>query len=210
MPVKIRALALMDRDRILKNPFASNILDTIVANCIGTGIKPQPKIADSATKKRLQSLWLDWTDEADFAGISDFYGIQATVLRSVAEAGESFMKLCINKNSTVPLRLRVLESEHLDASKDYVSPNGNLVKSGVEFNRSGKHAAYHLFKERPGDGDVGESVRISASEILRVYKVLRPGQIRGEPCLASAFTHIQLVFEATTDYHVPLQPSMNF
>jgi lambda family phage portal protein len=182
------------RDVARKNPFASNILDTIVANCIGTGIKPQgkvpgrPKIADSATKKKLQTLWLNWTDEADFAGISDFYGLQSTILRAVIEAGECFVKFCANKrealcrnNSTVPLQLQVLESERLDSSKDHVLPNGNVVKSGIEFNRSGKRVAYRLFKERPGDACGGpdsnsESVRIPASEICASTRYCGPAK----------------------------------
>jgi capsid protein len=104
----------------------------------------------------------------------------------VAEAGECFIKFCISKaNRTVPLQLQVLESEHLDSSKDYALPNGNVIKSGIEFNKSGKRVAYHLFKEHPGD-TCGwlNSVRVPASEILHIYKVLRPGQIRGEPWLA--------------------------
>lgn len=182
---QLAVLRNRSRDVVRKNPFAANILDTIVANCIGTGIKPQGKTADSATKKRLQTLWLNWTDEADFAGVSDFYGLQATVLRAVVEAGECFVKFCITRNNkTVPLQLQVLESEHLDGSKDHILPNGNVVKSGIEFNKSGKRTAYHLFKEHPGDGNCSESVRVQASEILHIYKVLRPGQIRGEPWLS--------------------------
>jgi lambda family phage portal protein len=116
---------------------------------------------------------------------------KSTILRAVAEAGECFIKFCISKaNKTVPLQLQVLESEHLDSSKDYPLPNGNVIKSGIEFNsqwshhKSGKRIAYHLFKEHPGDGHCSESIRVPASEILHVYKVLRPGQIRGEPWLA--------------------------
>jgi lambda family phage portal protein len=187
---QLDVLRKRSRDVVRKNPFASNILDTIVSNCVGTGIKPQPKIADSALEKKLQNLWINWTDEADFAEVSDFYGLQATVLRAVAEAGECFVKFCINKsNKTVLLQLQVLESEHLDYSKDCQLLNGNIVKSGIEFNKIGKKVAYHLFKEHPGDNCVGhgtcsESVRIPASEILHIYKVLRPGQIRGEPWLS--------------------------
>jgi lambda family phage portal protein len=173
------------RDVVRKNPFASNICDTIVANCIGTGIKPQPKTKDSRKKKGLQNLWLKWTDEADFAGVSDFYGLQATVLRAVIEGGECFVRFCINRgNSTVPLQLQVLEPEHLDSSKDYVLQNGNVIRSGIEFNKHGKRVAYFLFKEHPGDGNCHESIRVSASEILHIYRILRPGQIRGEPWLS--------------------------
>lgn len=173
------------RDVVRKNPFASNILDTIVSNCIGTGIKPQPKLENSTTKKRVESLWLKWTDEADFAGISDFYGLQATILRAVIEGGECFVRFCMSKNSkNVPLQLQVLESEHLDSSKDYSLGNEHIIKSGIEFNKQGKRVAYYLFKEHPGDGLCNESIRVPASEILHIYKILRPGQIRGEPWLA--------------------------
>ena len=187
-------LRTRSRDVVRKNPFASNIVDTIVANCIGTGIKPQPKMSDSVKKKELQNLWLNWTDESDFAGISDFYGIQATILRSVIEGGECFVRFCINKsNSGVPLQLQVLESEHLDSSKDQILPNGNMIRSGIEFNSSGKRVAYYIFTDHPGDNCVGQnganygsyiSVRIPAAEILHIYKVLRPGQVRGEPWLS--------------------------
>ena len=117
-----------------KIPFASNILDTIVANCVGTGIKPQLKTKDQNLKNELQTLWLKWTDDADFSDVSDFYGIQTIVLRSVIEGGECFVKFCINKSATVPLQLQVLESEHLDSSKNYELSSGNVIKSGIEFN----------------------------------------------------------------------------
>ena len=188
----VETLRTRSRDVVRKNPFASNILDTIVANCIGTGIKPQPKIQDSVIKKELQILWLKWTDEADFNGVSDFYGLQSLILRSVIESGECFVRFCTNKrdsinqnNKTVPLQLQVLESEHLDSSKNYELSNGNVIKSGIEFNASGKRVAYYLFKTHPGeDKSCLESVRIPASEILHIYKVLRPGQIKGEPWLS--------------------------
>lgn len=182
---QLDVLRSRSRDVVRKNPFASNILDTLVSNCIGTGIKPQPKIENSNFKKELQEQWLAWTDEADFAGVSDFYGIQATVLRAVIEGGECFVRFCVNKqNKTVPLQLQILESEHLDTSKDYHLDNGHVIRSGIEFNRAGKRVAYYLFKEHPGDASCTESVRVPASEILHIYKILRPGQIRGEPWLA--------------------------
>jgi lambda family phage portal protein len=90
----------------------------------------------------------------------------------------------------VPLKLQVLESEHLDSSKDGVLANGNIIRSGIEFDKSGKRAAYYLFKEHPGESSLYAacnimSVRIPASEILHIFKPLRPGQIRGEPWLSN-------------------------
>jgi lambda family phage portal protein len=184
----LNTLRTRSHDIVRKNPYAANAVDSIVSNCIGTGIKPQSKSKDPEFRKRIQQLWLDWTDEADSAGLADFYGLQALVLRSVIECGECFVRMKIDKkNSTVPLKLQVLESEHLDSSKDMTLPNGNVIRSGIEFDKTGKRVAYYLYKEHPGDAVFQslESVRIPAGEILHIYKPLRPGQIRGEPWLSN-------------------------
>lgn len=187
-------LRTRSHDIVRKNPYAANAIDSIVSNCIGTGIKPQSKAKNADFRRQIQELWLQWTDEADAARTCDFYGLQSLVLRSVIECGECFVRIKIDKkNSTVPLKLQVLEAEHLDSSKDYPLPNGNVIKSGIEFDKTGKRVAYYLFKEHPGDtcgGHTyasynGDSIRIPAQEILHIYKVLRPGQIRGEPWLSN-------------------------
>jgi lambda family phage portal protein len=62
-----------------------------------------------------------------------------------------------------------------------------MVRNGIEFNKLGQREAYYLFREHPGEKLLisnGESVRIPASEVLHIYKPLRPGQIRGEPWLS--------------------------
>jgi capsid protein len=46
------------RDMARKNPYAANIIDTIVNNCVGTGIKPQSKAKDAEFRKKNQELWL--------------------------------------------------------------------------------------------------------------------------------------------------------
>ena len=88
---------------------------------------------------------------------------------------------------SVPLQLQVLESEHLDTSADRLLFNGNAVRSGIEFHKLAQREAYYLFREHLGEKTLvsaGESVRIPASEVLHIYKPLRPGQIRGEPWLS--------------------------
>jgi lambda family phage portal protein len=151
-------------------------------------LRPQSKSKDAAFRRKIQELWLHWTDEADAAGLCVFYGLQALVFRSVIECGECFVRMKIDKkNATVPLKLQVLESEYLDSSKDQMLANGNVIRSGIEFDKTGKRVTYYLYKEHPGDSSFAslESVRIPAGEILHIYKPLRPGQIRGEPWLSN-------------------------
>jgi lambda family phage portal protein len=187
----LSTLRTRSHDLVRKNPYAANAVDSIVSNCIGTGIKPQSKSKDSEFRKKIQCLWLDWTDEADAAGLCDFYGLQSLVLRSVIESGECFVRMKIDKsNETVPLKLQVLESEHLDSSRDGALPNGHIIRSGIEFDKHGERVAYYIYREHPGESSLLtnlniDSVRIPAKEILHIYKPLRPGQIRGEPWLSN-------------------------
>jgi lambda family phage portal protein len=184
----LETLRSRSRDMVHKNPYAANIIDAIVSNCVGTGIKPQSKAKDAEFRKKVQELWLRWTDEADSSGINDFYGLQALVCRSMVEGGECFVRLRNRKPEdgfSVPLQLQVLESERLDNKTNQTLANGNVIRNGIEFNRLGQREAFYLFREHPGEGSFGESVRVPANDVLHIYKPLRPGQIRGEPWLST-------------------------
>jgi lambda family phage portal protein len=72
------------------------------------------------------------------------------------------------------------------------------VRSGIEFDSMGRRVAYHLYRSHPEDGRLApmsgqggmDTVRIDAREIIHLYRVLRPGQIRGEPWLARALVKL--------------------
>ncbi|GHU20944.1 hypothetical protein FACS189472_13170 [Alphaproteobacteria bacterium] len=162
----LSTLRTRSHDIVRKNPYAANAIDSIVSNCIGTGIKPQSKAKDQDFRRRIQDLWLSWTDEADSAGGVDFYGFQSLVLRSVIECGECFVRLKIDKkNATVPLKLQVLESEHLDSSKDQALQNCNHI-SRIRFRSSRKR-----FQRDVGPADVGGTYEVFRKQQLRAISV---------------------------------------
>jgi capsid protein len=49
-------LRTRSHDIVRKNPYAANAIDSIVSNCIGTGIKPQSKAKDSNFRRKTQEL----------------------------------------------------------------------------------------------------------------------------------------------------------
>ena len=71
------ALRARSRDLARRNPWAANALEAFVANCIGTGIKPQSMAEDAGFRAAVHALWWEWTEEADAAGLTDFQGLQA-------------------------------------------------------------------------------------------------------------------------------------
>ncbi len=198
-------LRIKSRDLARRNAWAAAGIEAFVANCIGTGIKPQSLAKDDTFRTEVQALWRDWTEEADAAGQTDFYGLQALACRAMLEGGECLIRLRprrIEDGLSVPLQLQLLEPEHLPLNLNTEVREGknagNVIRSGIEFDALGRRVAYHLYRSHPEDGVLSpmsgqgglDTVRIDASEIIHLYRVLRPGQIRGEPWLSRALVKL--------------------
>jgi lambda family phage portal protein len=194
-------LRAKSRDLVRRNAWANAALESYVANAVGTGIKPQSMVKDATVRETIQSLWRDWTVQADAAGLTDFYGVQALACRSMLEGGESLVRLRYRRPEDglpVALQVQVLEAEHLPVTMNTTAENGNLIRAGIEFDRLGRRVAYHLYRTHPEDGALApmsssagmDTVRIDAAEILHLFRPLRPGQIRGEPWLARALVKL--------------------
>ena len=188
----LTTLRSRSRELVRNDPEASGGLDTLVSNLVGAGITPRWQIDDPDLKKKLQELWADWVTEADADSVADFYGQQAIACRSLIEAGEVLIRFRPRRLSdglSVPLQLQVIEPDHLDESYSTIAESGNKIRMGIEFNSIGQRVAYWLFREHPGEyflgADNASRVRVPASEILHIYRPLRPGQKRGRPWIAS-------------------------
>ncbi|MBL0422471.1 phage portal protein [Ramlibacter sp. AW1] len=189
------------RDLVRRNAWAQAGIEAFVANAVGTGIKPQSLSSDERFKTEVQALWRDWTEEADAAGQTDFYGLQALACRAMLEGGECLIRLRPRRPEdglVVPLQLQVLEPEHLPMYLNTDLESGTVVRSGIEFDALGRRVAYHLYRSHPDDGRLApmsgqgglETVRVDAREVIHLYRVLRPGQIRGEPWLSRALVKL--------------------
>ena len=198
-------LRAKSRDLVRRNAWAAAGVEAFVSNAIGTGIKPQSMLADQPLREAIHSLWWDWCEEADAAGLTDFYGLQALACRAMLEGGECLVRLRYRRPEdglAVGLQLQLLEPEHLPATLNSERPGGNVIRAGIEFDKIGRRVAYHLYNAHPGDGSLApmsgnggtgssiDTVRVPAAEIVHLFRPLRPGQIRGEPWLARALVKL--------------------
>lgn len=181
------------RDAVRKNPWAANALDSYTGNAIGAGIKPMCLYDDKEVRFKVHKAWRRWTDESDFYGQTDFYGQQSLAFRSMMEAGEVLIRMRVvpDRGLTVPLQFQILEAEHLPLNT-FVKPagvaDGNEVRSGIEVDGEGRRVAYHIYREHPGETSFfspkgRDMVRVPATEMLHIFRPLRPGQLRGQPWL---------------------------
>ena len=133
-------LLIKSRDIVRRNAIAYAGVEAVVANTVGTGIKPQSMVTDAILRERIQALWRDWAEDADADGLTDFYGLQSLATRAMVEGGECLIRLIPQKGDTetsVPLKLQLLEPELLPVYLNSMLPNGNLIRAGIEFDASG-------------------------------------------------------------------------
>lgn len=188
---------VLARSRYLaaNNAYAAQAKEIFVSALAGSGIKPSSLVKDAAFKAALQETWLDWTDEADADGLTDLYGLQATIASEMFEAGECFVRIRSRRPEdglTVPFQLQLLPSEMLPLTDNRELAGGFIVRMGIEFNPIGQRTAYYFLRQHPGSDqffgtNAGQVVRVPAEEVIHLFKPVGwAGQIRGIPHTLSA------------------------
>lgn len=200
----LNTLRSRSHETIRNNPYGCSAKAHYVSNMVGTGFKPRWRLDDEQLKKEIQQLWEDWVDEADAYGQTDFYGLLALIVGTEYESGECLVRFRDRQMSdglSVPLQLQVLEPDHLDTHNTKILNNGNTIQMGIELNAIGERAAYWLSRRHPGDNTpmsnpslVGD-VRVPAEDIIHCYRMLRPGQLRGLPHLATVLVTLKEIDE---------------
>ncbi len=182
----LSVLRARSRDLARNNPYAASAIDVLVSNIVGCGIKPQIRYSDADIKEKVRQLWNIWVDYCDYSGVYDFYGIQSLVVRSMIEGGEVFVRF-IYDGDPIPLQLQVIEAEQVPVELNSFLSSGNKVRCGIEFDAGGRRVAYHVYDSHPAEGyKTYKTVRIPAGDMLHIYHMKRPGQIRGEPWLVKS------------------------
>lgn len=182
------------RDLVRNNGYAAKAVQVIVENTVGTGILCKPTSKATGKVRQANEAWKLWADNVncDQDRVHDFYGIQALVMREVAEAGEIIVrriKTVPTEAAPIPLKLQLLEGDYLDHMKSERLKGGGYIVQGVEFDAQGNKVAYWLFDEHPGDmlaATSASSKRYPESDIAHIYRVDRASQVRGVPFGASA------------------------
>jgi lambda family phage portal protein len=184
------------RDLVRNNGTAENGLRVIARNTIGWGI--QAKVIGPAAETA-QNVWNSWAraTTCDVDGRYNFDGIQAEVIKAMALSGEVIIRrrtASLNDGLPVPIQIQVLESDYLDHLRDgplvddYGVRTGKMIQ-GVEFDTLGRRVAYWLFEQHPGGERSFTSLvskRVPADQVLHIFRVDRPGQVRGITWFASS------------------------
>jgi lambda family phage portal protein len=183
------ALKRRARDEYRNGAFARRIIELLVTDVVGSGIKPQ---FSGDGKSAATEAWNRWTDECDSTGRFDLYGFEQAVLRTTAIDGECLVRMIPTSGPSVPLTLQALPGEFLDSSR--VDSN---TLNGIEYDAAGQRAAYWLFTRHPAQAVNPQSVRVPAEQVVHVFLPFQPGLERGTSWLAPALLPLRELREYT-------------
>lgn len=183
---------VLARSRYLaqNDSYAAQAKETFTSALVGTGIKPSPQIEDADLKKAVAQAWLDWTDESDADGLTDFYGQQAIMAAEMFEAGECFVRMRARRPEdglSVPLQLQILPSEMLPSELNIDMGAQGRVECGIQFGPIGQRVAYWFLTRHPGSDVFPINTNpayytiVPAAEVLHLFRPLGAGQVRGVP-----------------------------
>jgi lambda family phage portal protein len=187
------------RDAVRNDAWARAIVETLVDDVIGWGIKPLSRATAEPFRQAVQQRWEDWGAVADADGVLDLAGLQALAVRNLVVDGECFIRLRRRKPEDglpVPLQLQVLPAEICPETHTLpATVSGNAIKQGIEYDAIGRRVAYWLREVPPGEDDITHSSaavhRVPADQVLHLFEPLRPGQRRGVSMLAAALVRLR-------------------
>lgn len=185
------------RELVRNNPYAKKAVKNVIPNnTVGGGIRPAPDIENETIDKAVTKAWREWAGkrDCDFDGRHTFYGLQSLAIKAVAESGECLIRKRRRRSGegTIPIQLQLVEADFMDVNKDRRSTmGGNEIIQGVEFDKQGRRIAYWLYDRHPADALQLTSRRVPADQVIHLYEMDRPGQVRGIPWGVSAMLRLR-------------------
>lgn len=198
--IRNRARALTRNDG-----YAANIISSLKTNIVGDrgiSFSCQAKDSEGALDTRSNIIinqafgrWCKYGN-CTVEGNADFVKVQELVLETVAIDGECLVMIRRGAEFGVDkIQLEVIQVDQLDENYYDTLQNGNTVFQGVELNRYFKPQAYWIWKYNLNDPSQqrisgNQRIRVDAKDIIHIYDVTHPKQIRGISWLISSILPI--------------------
>jgi len=187
-----KALRTRARNAAKNNSYARKYLDILRTQVVGDkGVRLQCRALnrnsqpDMAANEKIELEWADFSRayHCDFSGRMSLIEMQAMLISSLARDGEVLVRVHQKFQNAHRLAVQFLDVDLLDEQHNETLKNGNKVRMGVEQNKAGLPVAYWL---TDSSSPRKKRQRVSASEILHIYRQEFANQSRGFSWMSSA------------------------
>ncbi len=144
---------------------------------------------DIEANQAMESAWKEFgkIGVCEISGRMDMVSADQLTVKTVSQDGDMLIRHIEGKEAgnKFGYAFQLIEADLLDAKLYKKLNDGRQIKMGVEVDRFGRHLAYHILTNHPGEYTWTEGgrryVRVPADQIILPFPMWRPGQNRGVP-----------------------------
>ena len=147
-------------------------------NLIGDGPSCQSTHPDESMRHALDESFGSWCENVSIVEDgTDLAALLNGVVRSTVSAGEAIVHLTTTQRGE--LRLRLLNPEQLDPSRNRELENMDRVVSGKKYDANGRLLGYYIFPQQPDliTSMAWSPVFVDAADVAHVFEARLPGQV---------------------------------
>lgn len=190
------------------NDHAKRYLQMVGCNIVGPegftlqarATEPDGK-TDGLANTLLEASFAQWGERGvcEVSGGYSFVDLCTTLAETVARDGEALARIIRGKEpgNRWNFALQLIDIDRLPIGMNELRRDGNAIIMGVEVNRLGRPVAYHIAKRHPQSNyssmQLSEFERVEASEIVHVFRPIRPEQRRGVPWMHTCMTRLEML-----------------
>jgi lambda family phage portal protein len=164
------------------NGYARGIVNTLANDAIGTGPRLQIRGQNRAAGQKIEQLFAAWCRRIRLPE-------KLRLMRTAkAQDGESFAKFFTNPRvpGEVSLDIEIIEADRVQAW----ATTSSFLDDSIEYDDHGNPLLYRILRYHPGDlgvmKDRSKRDEIAAEFVIHVFRMERPGQLRGIPEITPA------------------------
>lgn len=202
----IRKLKDRCRDLARNNEYVRRYINLMKTNVIGShGIQLQIRAKDPTgnmdyvANNIIESRWKAWIkkENCDLTQRLSWLDMQNLFIQTLFTDGEVLIQFIENADNPFKFSINFLDCDLIDESKN--GYNGkNEIRMGVEFDsRTKRPVAYWLFDKNPYEyfvtSNSSQSKRVSAENLMHVYRMERPSQSRGYSPISSCIKELKML-----------------